>query len=214
MFHIQDSEHEYCTQYSVAVWGRGRGCTLYSTSEWKAHSHCDLLAARRPHPLGLSSALPWSHLGLTWASAGPQLCLTLVSPCPHLGLTLSSPGPHLGLTWASPRSHLGLTWTSPRSHLVLTWASPWSHHAHPSLLLLFGKYYLVDGLKWQCHEIFYHLFISFIQPIWAPDKQVKMVFLKNSLSQRYSNFKFKFNKHCAEANFLTIDNYADDFQYR
>ena len=33
-------------------------------------------------------------------------------------------------------------------------------------------------------------FFSWIKPIWAADKQVKMVFLKNSLSRRYLNVKF------------------------
>ena len=34
-------------------------------------------------------------------------------------------------------------------------------------------------LKGQCHEIFELYFFSLIKPIWAPDKQAKMVFLKN-----------------------------------
>ena len=36
-----------------------------------------------------------------------------------------------------------------------------------------------QGLKRQCHEIFELYFFSLIGPIWAPDKQAKMVFLKN-----------------------------------
>ena len=35
------------------------------------------------------------------------------------------------------------------------------------------------NLKRQCHEIFDLYFFSWIEPIWAPDKQAKMVFLKN-----------------------------------
>ena len=46
-------------------------------------------------------------------------------------------------------------------------------------------------LKWQCQKIFQHIFISLIQPIWAPDKQLKIISLKNSFSQRYANFQFK-----------------------
>ena len=33
------------------------------------------------------------------------------------------------------------------------------------------------NIKWECQEIF--AFFSWIKNIWAPDKQVKMVFLKN-----------------------------------
>ena len=44
------------------------------------------------------------------------------------------------------------------------------------------------SLKGQCHEIFDLYFFSLIKPIWSPDKQAKMVFLKNSFSRRYSNF--------------------------
>ena len=47
------------------------------------------------------------------------------------------------------------------------------------------------SLKGQCHEIFELYFFSFIEPIWAPDKQAKMFFLKNSFSRRYSNLKFE-----------------------
>ena len=47
---------------------------------------------------------------------------------------------------------------------------------------------LTSSLKWQCHEIFWHFFISLIQPIWASDKQVKKVFLTNLFSRRYLNF--------------------------
>ena len=35
------------------------------------------------------------------------------------------------------------------------------------------------------------LFFSWIEPIWVPDKQSKIVLLKNSFSRRYSNLKFK-----------------------
>ena len=34
-------------------------------------------------------------------------------------------------------------------------------------------------------QYFYHLFISWFQGIWAPDKQAKMVLLKTSFSRRY-----------------------------
>ena len=43
-------------------------------------------------------------------------------------------------------------------------------------------------LKGQCHEIFDLYIFSLIEPIWAPDKQAEMVFLKDSFSRRYSNF--------------------------
>ena len=46
-------------------------------------------------------------------------------------------------------------------------------------------------LKRQCHKIFELYFFSWIEPIWAPDKQAKMVLLKNSFSWRYLNAKFK-----------------------
>ena len=44
---------------------------------------------------------------------------------------------------------------------------------------------ILYSLKGQCHEIFCHFFISWIEAIWAPEKQAKMVLLKNSFSQRY-----------------------------
>ena len=44
------------------------------------------------------------------------------------------------------------------------------------------------ALKGQCHEIFDLYIFSLIEPIWAPDKQAKMVFLKDSFLRRYSNF--------------------------
>ena len=44
------------------------------------------------------------------------------------------------------------------------------------------------SLKGQCHEIFELYFFPLNEPIWAPDKQAKMVFLKNSCLRRYSNF--------------------------
>ena len=47
------------------------------------------------------------------------------------------------------------------------------------------------NLKEQCHKIFNLYFFSLIQPIWAPDKQANMVFLKHSFLRRYSNFKFE-----------------------
>ena len=74
----------------------------------------------------------------------------------------------------------------------------WSIHRHVA----------DNGLKGQCHEIFELYFFSLIKPIWAPDKQAKMVFLKNSFSRRYSNLKFeKFDSAQANTarsrNFLT-----------
>ena len=55
------------------------------------------------------------------------------------------------------------------------------------------------NLKGQCHEIFNHYFLPWIEPIWAPDKQAKIIFRENSFSRRYSNLKFeKFNS--AQAN--------------
>ena len=42
------------------------------------------------------------------------------------------------------------------------------------------------GLKWQCHEIFDLYIFSLIEPIWAPDKQAKLVLLKSLFLQRYS----------------------------
>ena len=47
------------------------------------------------------------------------------------------------------------------------------------------------ALKGQCHEIFDLYFFSLIEPIWAPDKQAKIVFLKNSFLRRYLNLKFE-----------------------
>ena len=41
-------------------------------------------------------------------------------------------------------------------------------------------------LKGQCHEIFCNFIISWIEAIWAPNKQSKMVLLKNSFLRRYS----------------------------
>ena len=127
MFHIQDSKHEYCTQYSVAVWGRGRGCTIYIvqvsgklilTATFWLLGGLTLLASALPY-LGLTWASPGPHLGLSFALPWSHLVLTQVSPCPHVDLTQVSPGPHLGLTWASPGPHLGLTLSSPGPHLGL-----------------------------------------------------------------------------------------------
>ena len=53
------------------------------------------------------------------------------------------------------------------------------------------KSHLTVFLKGQCHEIFELYFFSVIKPIWALDKQAKMVFLKDSFSRRYSNKKFE-----------------------
>ena len=39
-------------------------------------------------------------------------------------------------------------------------------------------------LKGQCHEIFWHFFISWIKAIWAPDKQAKIVLFKSSFLRR------------------------------
>ena len=57
-------------------------------------------------------------------------------------------------------------------------------------------------LKGQCHKIFCHFFISWIEAIWAPNKQSKMVLLKNSFSRRYSrNQWLRAVLACAESNF-------------
>ena len=45
-------------------------------------------------------------------------------------------------------------------------------------------------LKGQCHEIFCHFFISWIEAIWAPKKQAKMVLLKNLFLLRYLRNKW------------------------
>ena len=45
--------------------------------------------------------------------------------------------------------------------------------------------------KRLCHEIFYRYFFPWIEPIWAPDKQDEMVFLKKFFSRRYTNSKFE-----------------------
>ena len=53
------------------------------------------------------------------------------------------------------------------------------------------------SLKWESHEILYfHFFSLYIEPIWAPDKQAKMVWLINSFPRRYSNSKFKHSLKC------------------
>ena len=36
----------------------------------------------------------------------------------------------------------------------------------------------INFLRGQCHEICCHFFISWIEAIWVPDKQAKMVLLK------------------------------------
>ena len=45
-----------------------------------------------------------------------------------------------------------------------------------------------NDLKLFNKQLFELYFFSLIEPIWAPDKQAKMVFLKNSFSRSYSNF--------------------------
>ena len=42
------------------------------------------------------------------------------------------------------------------------------------------------SLKGQCHKIFCNFFMSWLEAIWAPNKQAKMVLLKKSFSRRYS----------------------------
>ena len=55
-------------------------------------------------------------------------------------------------------------------------------------------------LKGQCHEIFWHFFISWIEAIWAPDKQAKMVLLKSSFSRRNSRkIRLRAVLDCAES---------------
>ena len=44
-----------------------------------------------------------------------------------------------------------------------------------------------SSLKGQCHEIFELYFFSLIKPIWAPDKQAKMVFLKNLKFKKFDS---------------------------
>ena len=46
----------------------------------------------------------------------------------------------------------------------------------PSRLLM--NMHMAGTLKGQCHEIFDLYFFSLIEPIWSPNKQAKMVFLK------------------------------------
>ena len=88
----------------------------------------------------------------------------------------------------------------------------WLHNAREEYFLL-GKYLLIRrwdtllSLKGQCHEIFELYFFSLIKPIWAPDKQAKMVFLKNSFSRRYSNLKF-FEFDSAQANTAQSRNFS------
>ena len=69
-------------------------------------------------------------------------------------------------------------------------------HIFPNELFFFCRlfYYSLNFLK-NLHNPkvavsrdFLAFFILLIQPIWAPDKQFKMVSLKNSFSGRYSNF--------------------------
>ena len=62
---------------------------------------------------------------------------------------------------------------------------------------LFSKRPISSGLpnsyilKGQRHEIFDLYFFSWIEPIWAPDKQAKMVFLKNLFPWRYLSLKLE-----------------------
>ena len=46
----------------------------------------------------------------------------------------------------------------------------------------------IVSFKVAVSQDFLAIFILIIQPIWAPDKQVKIVSLKNLFSWRYSNF--------------------------
>ena len=79
---------------------------------------------------------------------------------------------------------------------IMFW--PWSKH-HWKIFISEKNTDPCANLKGQCHEIFDLYFFSLIEPIWSPDKQAKMVFLKNSFSRRYSNLKFKKNDS-AQAN--------------
>ena len=47
----------------------------------------------------------------------------------------------------------------------------------------FRTYHWLFFLRWQCHEIFWHFLMKLT---WAPDKQAKMVLLKDLFSRRYS----------------------------
>ena len=69
------------------------------------------------------------------------------------------------------------------------------------LLFLLTVVVFTCPFKGAVSRDFRTLFFSLIKPIWAPDKQAKMVFLKNLFSRRYSNLKFeKFDSASAQAN--------------
>ena len=52
-------------------------------------------------------------------------------------------------------------------------------------------YFKCQKLKGEVSRDFLPLFFSLMEPIWSPDKQAKMVFLKNSFSPRYLNLKLE-----------------------
>ena len=58
-----------------------------------------------------------------------------------------------------------------------------------------------ECLKGQCHEIFWNFFIAWIEAIWAPDKQAKMVLHKSSFLRRNSRkIRLRAVLACAESN--------------
>ena len=64
-----------------------------------------------------------------------------------------------------------------------------------------GQDGICERFKEAVSRDFRTLFFLLIEPIWAPDKQVKMVFLENSFSRRFSNLKFE--KFDSENEFLS-----------
>ena len=73
--------------------------------------------------------------------------------------------------------------------------------------IVVGPYSKISFLKEAVSRDFRPQFFSWIEPIWAPDKQAKMVLLKNLFSRRYSNSKFqKFDsaQDFAESIFLKL----------
>ena len=58
----------------------------------------------------------------------------------------------------------------------------------------------INTWKGQCHEIFCHFFISWIQAIWAPDKQAKIVLLISSFLRKNSQkIRLRAVLACAES---------------
>ena len=103
----------------------------------------------------------------------------------HKNLSIYNPA--IGTCSLSKPMSLALLWKLSEKNVFLkgvqyTHTGRYTLHSIHSIIarLTPFRHHLV---KWQFHKKF-SIFILWIQPTWAPDKQVKMVLLKSSFSRK------------------------------